>query len=74
MRATVARHVLERLFGFAEPTATRLGGVTYECIYCGGQGNTGSPLHAVDCPYWLTLPTLESSAAGWPAAQASHGG
>jgi hypothetical protein len=74
MRATIARHVLERIYGFAEPTATQAGSMTYECIYCGGHGDDGSPSHAIDCPYWLALPTLESAAAARLVEQASHGG
>ena len=74
MRATITRHVLERCFGFAEPT-TRPGGlVTYECSYCGACAAAGALPHAADCQYWLALPSSVTPAAARLAEQLLRGG
>jgi hypothetical protein len=70
MRSTTTRRVLERIFGFAEPTATRDGRVTYECLYCGATADDGHPAHALDCPYWLAHSALATPAAARLVAQA----
>ena len=69
MQVAITRRVMERIYGFAEPT-TREGGVTYECAYCGACADNGSPPHAVDCPYWATLPAFATPAAARLVEQA----
>ncbi len=63
MRATITRNVLQRIFGFAEPTVTGAGELTYECLYCGASADDRRPSHAFDCPYWLALPSFASPGA-----------
>ena len=70
MRTTLTRHVLERLFGFAEPTATESGRLTYECLYCGAADDDGEAPHSCDCPYWLARPALATPAAARLVEQA----
>ena len=70
MRTTVTRHVLERIFGFAEPAATASGRLTYECLYCGAAADDGATPHHFDCSYWLAVPSFAKAGAARLVEQA----
>ena len=63
MRLATMRRVLERVYGFAEPTAIGDGIVTYECAYCGARDDDRAPQHTADCWYWQALWIFETPAA-----------
>ena len=69
MQVAITRRVMERIYGFAEPTM-REGGVTYECAYCGACADDGALPHSFDCPYWGALPSFTSPAAARLVEQA----
>ena len=74
MQAATTRHVLERIFGFAEPTATGAGRLTYECAYCGGTADDGEVPHGLDCAYWVARSALATPAAARLVEQAARSG
>jgi hypothetical protein len=61
----LARALLERIYGFAEPTAVATGRLIYTCVYCDAHATTaGGPApHTADCPYWHARATLDSPVA-----------
>jgi hypothetical protein len=73
MQAKITRHVLERIYGFAEPTTTREGRVTYECAYCGVCADHGSLPHVADCPYWAAQSAFATPAAARLVEQVLRG-
>ena len=66
-----ARALLERLYGFAEPTATADGRLTYACLYCDASSDDGHDAlgHDRDCGYWHLRVALASPAARRLVAQ-----
>ena len=66
-----ARTLLERLYGFAEPTMTVADQFAYTCLYCGARSEDGdrTPEHEADCGYWQLWRTLASPAGRRLAAQ-----
>ena len=57
-----ARTILERLYGFAEPTADGPGIV---CAYCDAStADGGLARHEADCAYWDARAAFDSPAAG----------
>ena len=66
-----ARAILERLYGFAEPTA---GGPGVACAYCDAAATDGGPARReADCAYWDVRTAFDSPAAGRLIARLTGG-
>ena len=66
-----ARTLLERLYGFAEPTMTAASRLIYASLYCDARSEDGYRAleHDPDCGYWQISGVLASPAGRRLAAQ-----